>query len=135
MKLPVQASPRRDVVVPPKFTHIFLQDRIRFRKIVFRQVRNRKFQNLRLEQSANRKKLFHVIGRQGWYNRAPVRNNGNQSLRIQLTKRFANWNPADLVLTRNSVLSELSALRNFSANNLVAQLIGNRRSERLSRDG
>ena len=111
MKLPVQAPPRRDVVVPPKFIHVLAQHGVGFRKIFFRQVRNRKFQNLGLEQGANRKQLFDIVGRQGGHNCAPVRNDGNQTFRVQLPQRFANRNSADVVLTRDGVLPELSALR------------------------
>src|ERR1017187_1768594 len=58
MKLPVQSPPRRNVVVPPQFTYIFAQHSCGFRKVVFCKAWNRKFQNLGLEQGANRKELF-----------------------------------------------------------------------------
>src|ERR1017187_864721 len=135
MKLPVQSPPRRNVVVPPQFTYIFAQHSCGFRKVVFCKAWNRKFQNLGLEQGANRKELFDIIGGQGGYNCAPVRNNGNQTFCVQLPQGFANRNSADLVLSRDCVLPELGALRELTPNNLVAQFIGNRRSERLSRDG
>src|SRR5580692_13041765 len=97
-------------------------------------MRNRSLQNFRFEQCPNRKQLFDISWGQGGYNRPPVGDDCDQTLGVKLPQRFANRNTADMVLSRDRVLTELSAFRNFSANNLVAQLIGNRRSERLSRD-
>src|ERR1035437_7871058 len=134
MKLPVQSPPGRDVIVLPKFNYVLAQHRIGFRKIVFRQVWNRKLQNLGFEEGPSRKQLFDVIWGEGGHNCAPVGNDGNQTFRIQLPQGFANRNSADLELIRDRVLPELGALRDLSPNDLVAQFIGNCRSERLSWD-
>ena len=51
---------------------------------------------------------------------------GDQTLSIELPQGFADRNPADVILDCDGILPQLSALRNLSANNLVAQLIGHR---------
>ena len=48
---------------------------------------------------------------------------------------FSNGNPANVILVRDSILAQLSAFLYFSPNDLIANLVCHRRSERFAGNG
>ena len=104
----------------PQFTYVLLQNRIGFREIFPRQMRDRELQDLWLKQRADGKQFSDVAGRQGRDDGAPVGNDGDQAFGIQLTESFPDRDAADLVLRSDGILTKLRSLRNLAANDLIA---------------
>src|SRR5260370_41098626 len=61
MELPIELSPCADVVRVFKLTHVSAQDLIRISEIFFREVGDRKLQQLRLQQSTYGEKLLDIV--------------------------------------------------------------------------
>jgi len=132
VELPVQAAPGGNVFLLPQLADIFLQYRVSFSEVFFRKMRDGQLQDLWLEQGADRKQFSDVIGRKGWDDGAAVGDDCDQAFGIQLAEGFADWDAADLILRSDCVLAELSAFGNLASNNLIAQLVGNSRGQRLA---
>lgn len=120
MELPVQPSPRGNVIVAAKLLDVLPQDSISTGEVFLGEVGNREFQNFRLEQSSNTKQFLDVFGRQSRNNRSAVRKNSDQALGIELPQCFPDRNSADLELIRYGVLPQLGALRYNTPDNLVS---------------
>ncbi len=61
MKSPIQMAPSGNMIVKSQFVHVLFQNRLRFRKILLCEKRNRELEDLGFEQGSNRKQLFDVI--------------------------------------------------------------------------
>jgi len=123
MKLPVQAAPSRDVFLATEFANVLTQHGIRLGEIFLSEMRYRQLQDFRLEQRADRKQFSNVTGREGRNDGAAVRDDSDQTFRVQLAKRLADGNSTDLVLGGDGVLPKLGALRDFAPDNLLAQFV------------
>ncbi len=123
MKLPVQASPSRDVFLATEFANVLAQHGVRLGEVFLSEMRYRQLQDFRLKKSADRKQFSNVTGREGRNDGAAVRDDSDQTFRIQLAECFADGNSTDLVLCGDGVLAELGAFRDFSPNDLLAQLV------------
>ena len=123
MKLPVQAAPSGDVFLAAEFANVLTQHRVCLREVFFGEMRYRQLQDFWLEQRADRKQFSNVTGREGRNDGAAVRNDSDQTFRVQLAERFADGNSTDLVLGGDSVLPKLGPLRDFAPDDLLAQFV------------
>ena len=134
MELPVKAAPNRNVLLPAQFADILAQNIIGLGEIFFCKMGDRELQDFRFEQGANGKQFSDITGRKSRDNRAAVGHDGDQSLGIQLAESLSDGNSTDLVLGRDRVLAELSALGDLAANDLIAQLVSDGRRKGLPKD-
>src|SRR5208282_3400138 len=103
-------------------------------EILVTEVGNGLAEHVALEDRARFEKLRNLLGRQRRNHGAAIRHDCDQPFGSEMAQRFANRDAADLKFGGNRVLTQLFALAQFAAENLLANPLDDGRGQRLARN-